>query len=475
MDQELSLLSWDQLQRVEGGIPWPALYTFADAVASDPEVIPRLFEVYDQAYRQSFEQPTFADFYVAGIFALAAPRLDEERRREIGSFLVARLVQAGRDDADVSLEILEAAAGTMGPVIVPAVLDAIAAEPDTRGAWIFLWNLTTLATRSEDEALRDRVIRASIDLLEKVERDEVDPGDGMKAAWTLAAFQRPEDVELLQRLGEKPMARWWIADYRGALQLAQGRQDQPHPAELWEEPVEQWLTSRCRMVEEAAAKAAQPTPPAETEDPGTRFAKSLTNGFLLSPIATGLPRELLRDAPLIVSDLVRLSYKYLGMHPRDWDEATLREVLLVLMPREMPADREQLRKIAPLTEAFLYWLGTQGLRTDTDALIARVHEWNDQIIARGSDRGNWGPIKTFVMDADPEATTEDKLIDFLIRHLAERTENPAEPLEPVRREPPLPIAEHSPKPARNAPCPCGSGQKYKKCHGRAEAEQKSNM
>jgi preprotein translocase subunit SecA len=37
--------------------------------------------------------------------------------------------------------------------------------------------------------------------------------------------------------------------------------------------------------------------------------------------------------------------------------------------------------------------------------------------------------------------------------------------------PPLPISEYSPKVGRNDPCPCGSGRKYKKCHGRPGAEQ----
>jgi preprotein translocase subunit SecA len=33
------------------------------------------------------------------------------------------------------------------------------------------------------------------------------------------------------------------------------------------------------------------------------------------------------------------------------------------------------------------------------------------------------------------------------------------------REPPKPIKREAPKVGRNDPCPCGSGQKYKKCHG----------
>ena len=33
-------------------------------------------------------------------------------------------------------------------------------------------------------------------------------------------------------------------------------------------------------------------------------------------------------------------------------------------------------------------------------------------------------------------------------------------------EPQLPVKRTEPKVGRNDPCPCGSGKKYKKCHGK---------
>jgi preprotein translocase subunit SecA len=41
--------------------------------------------------------------------------------------------------------------------------------------------------------------------------------------------------------------------------------------------------------------------------------------------------------------------------------------------------------------------------------------------------------------------------------------NASEGDAPVR----TPVKRQGPKVGRNAPCPCGSGKKYKKCHGRA--------
>jgi preprotein translocase subunit SecA len=39
---------------------------------------------------------------------------------------------------------------------------------------------------------------------------------------------------------------------------------------------------------------------------------------------------------------------------------------------------------------------------------------------------------------------------------------------------PAPVVRDQPKVGRNDPCPCGSGKKYKKCHGQASAEEKAS-
>ena len=44
----------------------------------------------------------------------------------------------------------------------------------------------------------------------------------------------------------------------------------------------------------------------------------------------------------------------------------------------------------------------------------------------------------------------------------QRAADPEAKVETVKRD--------KPKVGRNDPCPCGSGKKYKKCHGKDEAE-----
>jgi hypothetical protein len=478
MSGELSQLPWDQLQRSAGGIPWPALHALANAVAADAGVAPKLFEVYDRAYEESSRQPTYADFYVAAIFALAAPKLDDERRREIGAFLVERMVRAGRDDMDISLEALEAAAGTIGPVLLPAVLDAIEREPDAYGAWFHLWGLTALATKTQDEAARDRVIQVCVALLERADRGEASMGDAGPAAWTLASLQRTEYTDLLQRLSEKPLERFWPNEYEHALKLLQDRLDHTPVPEIWEQPVEEWLTSRCKMVEESAKVAEHDRETEKQEDPDSTSARLLATGFVQSPVATALPEQLLDDAQLVAERLVYFSLSELDTPPARWDESALREILLDIVPRRLLARRELLEEIVPITEALLYWLQFEGMLADADALAQTIHSWSEQIVAAGLDPHNWGSAKATVMkalDAGLDFRKPEVREALLEQSVGEFYEAPPELVPSSPEEPPIPIVERSTKPARNAPCPCGSGKKYKKCHGRPGAEQTSNL
>jgi hypothetical protein len=474
MNGESSQLPWNELRRTDATIPWPALRTFADALVTDGQLTRELFEVYDLAYEAEYDQPRYTDFYVAAIFALAAPRLDDERRREIGALLIERMVRAGEDDADISLEVLLAAAGPMGPVILPTVLDTLANEPDTLGAWSHLWGLMPLVAKSQDQAVRDRVIGFCVDLLEKVERDEIRPSEGTQAAQTLALLQRTEYTDLVERLSKKPMDSWWITEYQEALQLLrEGHLDYEPLPELWEEPVEEWLPPRCKMVRDWFEKRTQPWELPE-EGPEAERARDLAIGFLLSPVARTLPAGLRDDAYTIVYGLLYSSLTRLELEPSEWDKVALRELLLQIMPERTPADRSLLEKIAPVTEALLYWLGFEGLLDDADALIASVRGLSEDIVGIGMDPQHWGPAKRAMMEARQATVNvveEEPVAASPVEQTAETA--PQEPRDrpPEAEVPPIPISEYSPKVGRNDPCPCGSGRKYKKCHGRPGAEQ----
>lgn len=478
MSDELRSLPWDRIDHAQSEIPWPAMRTFADALATNRELIPGLMEVYDRAYETMSDEIGCADLYVTGIFALAAPRLSEEMRREIGSLLVERLVRAGQDDADISMEVLMAAAGALGPAVLPAVLDAIAAEPDTRGAWLFLWSLTLLAAKTDDLYLRGRVVQACVDLLEQADRGEIDLDSAGPAAMTLAILKHTEYTDLLRRLSGRFSPSPWPNEFAEALDILENRTDYGAQPEMWEEPVEKWLTPRCRMAQTPADESGEYEEGYEQEkeepDPEKEVAELAATAFIASPVAATLPADLRKDAYEIAERLMYESSRVLDRVPRMWDEPTLRKLLLEILPGRLPADRALLEKVIPVAEALLYWLQFDGILTDGNALARVIHGWTDQVVAAGMAPKRRTSDKPLLIEAieaglnplDPEfsrAFTERKPSES-VGGLSSRT--PRQQAKP--EEPPIPIVEHRAKIARNAPCPCGSGKKYKKCHGQSE-------
>ena len=249
MSETFAQLPWEDLRRMEGDIPWPALEAFAAAVVGDSDLARELFAEYDRAW-QAVEVPTYLDLYVPAIFTLAAPKLGGEQRRQIGDFLVDKLLEAGREGGELAEEALLAASGSMGPVILPKVLDTLATTADHAEsvAWSMCWSLTALAAQTEDAALRDRTVRACVPLLEQIERGEVEEFIGISAAWTLALLKYTDAIPLLQRLGENCDNFSGGADYREAAAFLLGPSDRPLYKEAWEHPVRQWLECWWQMA-----------------------------------------------------------------------------------------------------------------------------------------------------------------------------------------------------------------------------------
>jgi len=264
MEGQSPNLPWDALWERASEIPWAALNAFADAAVADARVVDELLEAYDESLRKHEVDECYVDLYVPAVFAMAAPRLSDDRRRRIGESLIARLVEAGRAQDELDEDALVAACGSMGPVVLPAVLDAIERESDLAGAWFDLWNLTELVVRTEDVEIREKVAQACVSVLEKVDRDEIESDAGMGAAWILGWLRRVEYADLLERLGRKTVNYLGGADYREAAHtLRAGRLplviDRP-----WEQPVDKWLKSLWRFVKDWFSR-----PRPEPEEPSS--------------------------------------------------------------------------------------------------------------------------------------------------------------------------------------------------------------
>ena len=468
MEDKLTQLPWEALKHTEGDIPWSALYKFAAEVVVDPSVVDALIELYEQALESGYDNEHYEEFYVPAIFALAAPQLSDERRSEIGAFLVEKLADAGREDADISMEVLMAACGSMGPVILPAVLDAMIKEPDKEGAWFHLWGLTELAAKSNDTEVRNRVIRVCMDLLTQADSGEIEPIEAINAAWTLAAMKYAECNGLLRRLKKKSVKFFCHGDYADALQLLKGRLDYTPTLNLWEMPVKEWFEPRWQMAKDWYARQENTDDEYEI-DIGILRAGELTERFLESSEAAELAQELFEDAGFIANHVLEYAWVYAGSSPEELDAYTLREVLLEIYPRKISAERDLFEKVAPVTEVFLRWLESEGILANTFSLVETVRGWADTIVANGMNPQYWGMAKSFVMQAraDGVDTQDEQAVQrYLAEYNLRRMERKLS-AQPDHKDfsLPIPIVEQSPKIGRNAPCPCGSGRKYKKCCG----------
>jgi len=463
-----SKLPWESLGLVEGDIPWKALHEFAAAVVTDTSVADELIDLYDSVWQADFEVEHYEDLYVPAIFALASPQLGDESRRRIGRFLVEELAEAGYEDAEISIEVLTAACGCMGPTILPLVLEAIDDEVDTEGSWFHLWGLTALAASTDDSEVRERVIRACRELLRRADRREIDPMDAINAAWTLARMGCTDCSSLIRRVKKKSKRSFCHGDYADAVDLLEGRLDYTPVPELWESPVKEWLEPRWRMARDWYAKLGDEDSGDDTDE-GIRRAVDLTERFLESPQERGLADELIEDAAFIVRSLLENLWVYTSSSPEEINKYALEEVLLDVLPRKVTADRDLFEKVAPVTEAFLKWLESEGILADTEGLIRAVRGWSETIVARGMDPGCWGMAKSFGMqmaadgiDMEDEQAVQRYIVEYNSQLLSQE---PTDRPDVEAFKPRTPIVEQSPKIGRNQPCPCGSGRKYKKCCG----------
>ena len=278
MNDESMQPLWDALQRPEGDIPWSAMEAFAEALAAEPDLIDDLFNAYDDARELVHERACYVHLYVPAVLALAAPKLDERGRQEIGEFLIARLVEAGEQDDHLMMEILAAACGAMGPAILPLVFGVVIDEAASSAAWDQLWGLTKLAAGS-DPVLRDSVVAACVSLLERVGRDEVEYELGVEAAWTLVSLRQAEHVELLRHLEHQ--SRWTLvhAAYSEARQALEEHRSSPFPQELWEKPVRDWFEPRWRRTRDWLVM----------RESGARNWEALQATYATEPFAAPIP------------------------------------------------------------------------------------------------------------------------------------------------------------------------------------------
>ena len=198
------------------------------------------------------------------------------------------------------------------------------------------------------------------------------------------------------------------------------------------------------------------------------------DGFIRTPPYQALSDIQKDKAPGIVRFFTEYSFRYIGAAPEKWNRDVLRECCLEILPRKMSAERAFFQAVAPVLSAFFRFLAERELLNNVRELASTVAELDGEIICASQDERNWGPAKAFIMAAEKAGvdTCDQKAMSlFMIEHnLRQAARMQAREAVLVASTPSLPapatpIRHAEPKVGRNAPCPCGSGKKFKKCCG----------
>ena len=257
-------LPWDALLESEGEIPWEELREFAAALPGNPDLLEKLAELYDEEWSMATSHETYADLYIPAIIALAASEheVKQEDAERWGRFLIERLLRAGEHERLTEVDVLSAACGTVGPVILPRLLERIDDMDPENDAWFHAWGLTEVVVDSEDEDIRRRVIGKCKQALHDAEQGDLSPLSVSGAAWALAFLDRKECVPLLRRVADMVPAglggRNGIAE---AADYLENKLDYNPSPELWNGQIEDWFPGRVKYAKKRRRNQPSEMPP----------------------------------------------------------------------------------------------------------------------------------------------------------------------------------------------------------------------
>jgi hypothetical protein len=153
-----------------------------------------------------------------------------------------------------------------------------------------------------------------------------------------------------------------------------------------------------------------------------------TAAFLDSPQATALADVKREDAHKIADRFLACCYDEIGKAPRHLDGDDLHGIVGHLLPGQFGRKDPLAAHVPVVLRAYLEFLGER-------AMISQMYELR---------RALGGTLDEFAH--------------------AVRTGEHAHHAPAARQQP---FVHGAPKTGRNDPCPCGSGNKFKKCHGKA--------
>ncbi len=157
----------------------------------------------------------------------------------------------------------------------------------------------------------------------------------------------------------------------------------------------------------------------------------------------------------LLSPLVNYGLQYHEVTPATMEPGDLEFLLLSTFPRKVMVDATEAREIVAVARAFFQWLDREyQVVSAADCAAPLTPELARRLEEALKDPATFGMAKSLMTtgrDLGYDLETEEGLQEWVGAY------NGPTAAAPIRRA--------APKIGRNAPCPCGSGKKYKKCCG----------
>ncbi len=198
--------------------------------------------------------------------------------------------------------------------------------------------------------------------------------------------------------------------------------------------------------------------------------------FLMSPIykdASEVPAGLTKEA--LIEQIIKKAHENYALRERSIGKANMRKLERLVMLQQIDIEwRDHLYEMDQLKEGIglraygqkdpLIEYKSEGFRAFTD-MLARINEGVVELIFKAQIRDE----SQFIQRRRPRVVSEvhDSSQGMAFRAAAAAGPSSQQPgiPQPPGQGKKMPVVV-GPKVGRNDPCPCGSGKKYKKCHGR---------
>lgn len=163
-----------------------------------------------------------------------------------------------------------------------------------------------------------------------------------------------------------------------------------------------------------------------------------------------LSQDAKKNLSNIASFFCELMYSYHMQSPEQWTETALHNLLTEVYPYQLLVPKSYYEAVEPVLSVFLKCLQSIGVITSIKAqTLGEQLKSSAPEMLRRFEETNISQDKQLLKSASNMRIIEDKGVN--ISDISKTVEHMY--LEPL----------HSKKPGRNEPCPCGSGEKYKKC------------